>query len=715
MTNHDNFPIVSIASPDKVLNNVRAKSCIPDETDFQAAPVAMKNPEYFTKFNKIRVDDYYWLKDKENPLVTAYLKSENEYAQTVTAGSEILQKTIFEEMKGRLNEEDQSAPVYFNGYYYYSKTKQGKQYKIYCRKKESLSSEEEVIFDINEMAAGKSAFLFADYEVSPDNRYAAYMSNNSGSYAEFTLRIRDLETGLDLSGIKISKVQDVVWANDSKTIFYTVSNAAMRPWQVFRLDIFGSNPAVKVFEEKDELFIVNIQKSKTGDYLFLSCSSFTTTEYSLLNANTPFEAFKVFLPRVKDVDYGVYHHKEKFFIQYKDKENLNGRVFEAPIEGYQDKNNWIEIFSHDPEVMVDYLDVYNDFYAIQVRKNGLVEIIVRGIGSTYEKMIRFPEPVYSVEVMSLPDFQSLKMRYFYTSLNRPHTVFDYEPLEGISEVVKETVIPSGFDPDDYTVERLYAKAPDGKTVPMSIVYRTGLTRNGNNPAVLYSYGAYGQTSDAIFMSSFFSLINRGFVLAIAQIRGGSDMGEAWYEEGKLLNKKNTFTDFIACSEHLISMGYTNSSKLAIMGGSAGGLLVTAAANMRPELFNTVVAIVPFVDVINTMLDPSLPLTTQEYEEWGDPNIKEYYEYMLSYSPYDNIGRYDYPNMLITAGLNDSQVGYHEPAKFVAKLRNYKTDNNIVILKTNMQSGHGGATGRFDQLREIAFELAFILNRIGIND
>jgi len=470
-----------------------------------------------------------------------------------------------------------------------------------------------------------------------------------------------------------------------------------------------------VYQEDDELFIVNLQKSKANDYIFISSSSFTTTEYRLLNANTPFDDFSVFMPRVKDVEYSVYHHHAKFLIQYKDKENFNGKIFEVPVSDYADRDKWVEILAHDEKFFIDYLDIFNDFFAVQLRRDGLIELRVIGINCPFEKTIKFPEPVYSVELITLPDYQSKKLRYSYVSLNRPKTIYEYEPIEGISEIVKETVIPGGFNPDNYVVERLHATAPDGVKVPMAVLYRNDLVKDGRNPALVYSYGAYGATSDAKFISSFYSLVDRGFVFALAQVRGGNDLGENWYQEGKLLKKKNTFTDFIACCEELISDGFTNSGRLSIMGGSAGGLLVTAAANMRPDLFHSVVAIVPFTDVINTMLDPSLPLTVQEYEEWGNPEIKEYYDYMLSYSPYDNIGAYDYPNMLVTAGINDSQVGYHEPAKFVAKLREYKTDDNIVLLRTNMESGHGGSTGRFDQILETAFELAFILERMGIKD
>lgn len=716
MINRSNLNTIQTAGLGLVHGNIDTKvRVVKGEKDFTPPPVAFKKPEVFKSFNQVRIDDYYYMKDRENPLVIEYLKAENKYADLVMNSTSSLQEKLFNEMKQRLNEEDQSVPVWYNGYYYYSRTEKGKQYKIYCRRQGSLSATEEVLFDVNKMAENNDTFLFADYEVSPDNKYAAYLTNITGSYAEFTLKVRYLKTNLDVEGFEIDKVQDVVWANDSRTLFYTVSNESLRPWRVYRQDLCGNIPGVVVFQENDELFIVNLQKTKTEDYIFISSSSFTTSEYWMLNANTPLDEFTVFMPRVKGVDYGVYHHKEKFYIQYKDKEKLNGMIFEVLVEDYADRSKWVEILAHENDTLVDCMDIFNDFYAVQLRKNGLTEIRVVGIRCSYVRTIRFPEPVYSVSINPLPDYKSKKLRYSYASLNRPLTIYDYEPVEGISEVVKETLVPGGFNPDDYTVERIHVTAPDGTKVPMAVLYKNDLIKDGSNPSLVYSYGAYGVPTDARFISSFYSLVDRGFVFALAQVRGGSDMGEIWYEDGKLLKKKNTFTDFISCCEKLIEDGFTTASKLSIMGGSAGGLLVTAVTNIRPELFQTVVASVPFVDVINTMLDPSLPLTVQEYEEWGDPNKKEFYEYMLSYSPYDNIGSLDYPNMLVTAGLNDSQVGFHEPAKFVAKMRDYKTNDNIVLLRTNMESGHGGATGRFDALKETAFELAFILERQGISD
>lgn len=685
------------------------------QSDFPKPPVAFKKPQDFKEFNKTRTDNYYWLKERSNPLTMAYLKAENNYADLVMKSTEQLQEKLFYEMKSRITEEDSTAPVYYNGYYYYSRTEAGKQYKFYCRKKESIAAPEEILFDVNLMSEGKPAFIFADYEISTNNRYAAYISNETGSYAEFVLRVKDLETDKDIEGFEVSGVQDFVWANDNRVLFYTVNNEALRSYRVHRHDVFSNDMNEVVYEEKDELFIVNLQKTKTDNYIFITSSSFNTSEYMMLDANDAMGQFVSFMPRVQDVDYGVYHHKNYFFIQYKDKQNLNGKVFMAPSDNFRDKSTWQEIWAHHEDIMIDYLEIFDDFYAIQLRKNGLVEIVVRSIDNKHETTIDFPEPVYSVDLMGLPNYYSDSIRYGYTSLNRPYTIYEYHPDSKTINTIKTTIIPGDFNADNYTVERIHATAPDGTMVPMALLYKTGLQKNGNNPAIIYSYGSYGVSTDARFMSSFYSLVDRGFVLALAQIRGGNDMGEQWYEDGKLLNKKNTFKDFIACSEELINQKYTNSSCLSIMGGSAGGLLVTAVANMRPELYKAVVAIVPFVDVINTMLDPSLPLTTQEYEEWGDPNIKEYFDYMLSYSPYDNIREEDYPNMLVTAGINDSQVGYHEPAKYVAKLREFKTDNNILLLRTNMQSGHGGATGRFDQLRETAYELAFILDRTGITE
>lgn len=709
------WPVVAIALGLTACNpSTQDTVKITKQSDFPAPPVASVKPIDFTEFGNKRIDNYFWLKDKSNPEVIDYLKAENAYFETVMKSARDLQDKLFAEMKGRIKEDDATVPQLDNGYYYYTRTEKDKQYSINCRKKGSVSAPEEVVFDINMMAEGKKAFIFSDFEISPDNKLAAYLSNETGSYADFTLQVRDLVSGSDLP-VKIDKVQSVAWASDSKTIFYVIGNDALRPCKVYRHRIGSTKPDELVYEETDEQFEVSVNKSKTRDLIFIETSSFTTSEYLYLQAAEPDGKFKVFIPRTKDVKYEVYPHKDRFFIQYKDRDNLNCKVYEAPRTGYADRSTWKEVIPHSKDVKIEYLDVFDKYLTAQTRKNGLNEILILNLADGKSKTIDFPEPVYTVAITGTPEYTSATLRYRYTSMNRPNTVYDYDFAKGESIKLKEQEIPGGFNPGDYTVERIWATAADGVKVPMSVVYKKSLIKDGSNPALLYSYGSYGISSDARFISSFYSLIDRGFVFAIAQIRGGSDMGEQWYEDGKLLHKKNTFTDFIACAEKLQQDKYTSASKLAIMGGSAGGLLMGAVVNMRPELFNTVVAAVPFVDVINTMLDASLPLTTQEYEEWGNPYLENYYRYMFSYSPYDNVKAQNYPNMLVTAGLNDSQVSYHEPAKFVAKLRALKTDNNILLLHTNMESGHGGATGRFDALKETAFELAFILNRIGISE
>lgn len=684
------------------------------QSDFPPPPAAGIKPMTFNEFGNERVDNYYWLKEKENQEVLAYLEAENAYCDTVMKSTLPLQEKLFAEMKGRIKETDETVPQLDNGYYYYSRTEEGKQYRINCRKKGDVSAPEEVIFDVNKLAEGKPAFMFAGYDISTNNKLAAYASNETGSFADFTLKFKYLESGNDLA-LSIDKVQGFAWANDSKTVFYTIGNEALRAWRVYRIDITDNKPAELVFEEPNEQFIVDIEKTKTDDFILITTASITTSEIHMLPANEPKGKFKLFMPRVKDVEYHVYHHKDKFYIQYKDRENLNSMVYEAPLNGYEDRTTWKVLIPQDKDAKLEGLDVFQDYLAAQIRRNGLNEIRVIGLKDGEQKTISFPEPVYTARLNETPEYTFATLRYSYTSLNRPNSVFEYDLATGKSTLLKQQEIPGGFNPDDYAVERIWATAVDGVKVPMSVVYKKSLKKDGKNPALLYSYGSYGSSSDAYFISSFYSLIDRGFVFAIAQIRGGSDMGEQWYEDGKLLKKKNTFTDFISCTEKLIADKFTSSDKLAIMGGSAGGLLVGAVTNMRPDLFNTVVAQVPFVDVITTMLDTSLPLTTQEYEEWGNPNEEAYYKYMLSYSPYDNIKAQNYPNMLITGGLNDSQVGYQEPAKFAAKLRAMKTDNNILLLKTNMESGHGGATGRFDALKETAFEVAFILTRVGITD
>lgn len=681
------------------------------QSDFPAPPIAEVIPDTFTNFGQTRIDNYFWLKDKNNPKVIDYLKAENAYTDTVMASTKALQQTIYDEILGRLKEDDESYPSFSDGYYYYSRTEKGKQYRTYLRRKGSMDAPEEVIFDLNKMAEGKPAFVFLGYSISPDNSKAAYFYNDTGSFAEFIMKVKDLASGEEV-GFSVNGARSVAWANDSKTLFYSIIDKTLRSYRILR-QALDAPKADLVYEETDARFSISVSGSKTKQFIFISSTSSTTSEEQYISADRPLDKFKTFMPRVQDVEYSVYPHKEKFFVRYKDKENLNGKIYETPLTGYEDRNTWKEFLAHDENIRIEGIDILKDYVTIELRKNGLSEIIAKPVSGGDEKTIVFPEPVYTATLSGNPEYDVTTFRYSYTSLNRPATLYEYNITNGETTKLKEQEIPSGFNPDNYVVERLWATAPDGVKVPMAVVYKKGLKKDGNNPALIYSYGSYGISFDVYFSANMYSLIDRGFVFAAAQIRGGSDLGEQWYEDGKLLNKKNTFTDFIACSELLINEKYTSVNKLAAMGGSAGGLLMGAVVNARPDLYQTIVAQVPFIDIINTMLDDTLPLTTGEYEEWGNPNVEEYYNYMLSYSPYDNIKAQNYPNMLITGGINDSQVLFHEPTKYAAKLRALKTDDNIVLLHMNMDSGHGGATGRYDGIKDIAFEFAFILNRVEI--
>lgn len=681
------------------------------QSDFPALPMAEVKPDTFVNFDQQRIDNYYWLKDKTNPEVIDYLNAENEYTETVMESTKELQQTIYDEILGKIKEDDESYPSYRNGYWYYSRTEKGKQYRTYCRKKESLDAPEEILFDLNKMAEGLPAFIFGGYSLSPDNKKVAYFFNETGSYAEYVMKIKNLETDEEI-GFSVIGATSVAWANDNNTLFYGLIDQTLRPFQVHRRGLTDDQSTL-IYEENDARFRTYVSGSKTKDFIFIGSASSTTSEERFISADSPQDQFKLFYPREQGVEYSVYSHKNNFFVRYKDRENLNGKIYEVPKSGFQDKSNWMEFIPHDENVRIDGFDILSNHIVLELRRNGLNEIIVKSLSGGEDQVISFPEPVYTASLSGNPEYDATTFRYSYTSLNRPTTLYEYDIVTETSEKLKEQEVPSGFNPDDYIVERLWATSHDGVQVPMAIVYKKGLKKDGSNPSLIYSYGSYGYSSDVYFSASMFSLIDRGFVYALAQIRGGSDLGEKWYEDGKMLNKKNTFHDFIACSEKLMEDGYTSSDKLAAMGGSAGGLLMGAVINMRPELYQTIVAQVPFIDVINTMLDDTLPLTTGEYEEWGDPNVEEYYNYILSYSPYDNITPQDYPNILVTGGINDSQVLFHEPAKYAAKLRALKTDDNILLLKMNMDSGHGGATGRYEGIKDTAFELAFILNRVGI--
>lgn len=685
------------------------------QSDFPKPPVAEMRADTFTLFGQQRIDNYFWMKDKNNRKVIEYLKAENAYTDSVMASTKDLQEKIYNEIIGRIKEDDESYPTLSNGYYYLTKTEKGKQYRTYIRRKESINAPDEIIFDVNEMAEGKPAYMFGGYSISPDNSKAAYFYNETGSFADYKLKIKNLETGKDLN-FSIKGATSIAWANDNKTIFYSVIDpVTLRSYRVYRQELGSRKRATLVYEEKDAKFSTGVSDTKTRDWIMITSSSSTTSETQIVSAEAPLADFSVFAPREQGVEYDVYPHKEFFFIRYKDRENLNGKVYQVARSKFADRKAWEEIIPHNPETRIEGLSVLKDYLIVETRTKGLNELEIKSLRGEKSRFVSFPEPVYNAYSNGNPEYDATTFRYSYTSLNRPTTLYEYDCSTGNSVQLKQQEVPSGFNPDAYVVERIWTTAQDGTSVPISIVHKKGLKKDGQNPALLYAYGSYGISMDVFFSTSFYSLIDRGFVFGIAHVRGGSDMGEQWYEDGKLLKKKNTFTDFIACSEKLIAEKYTSANKLAAMGGSAGGLLMGAVANMRPDLYQTIVAQVPFVDVVSTMLDDTLPLTTGEYEEWGNPNEEEYFNYILSYSPYDNIKAQNYPNFLITGGINDSQVLFHEPTKYAAKLRAMKTDDNILLLKMNMDSGHGGATGRYDGIKETAFELAFILNRVGINE
>jgi oligopeptidase B len=621
-----------------------------------------------------------------------------------------LQDKLFQELKGRIKETDLSVPTKIDDYYYFTRTFQGKQYPSHFRQR-GLDSPEELLLDLNELAVGRKYLRVGAFEVSPDHNLLAYSTDNDGSET-YTLRVKDLRTGELLPDTIAGSYYGVVWANDGKHLFYTVLDAAKRPYKAYRHTL-GTDPKddVLVHHETDERFNVRLAKTRSRQFIVLTLASQITSEVRFLDAETPASEFRLVEPRQQGVEYAIEHHGNDFYIVTND-QAVNFRLMKAPISN-PSRANWTEVIPHRPEVKLDDVDAFADHLVIYERSAGLKQMRVRELPGNAEHYVRFPEPVYTFSPGPNEEFAAKKVRLTYTSLVTPRTVYDYDLQSRKFELKKQDEVLGGYDPTRYESERLFATAADGAKVPISIVYRKGAQRNGRNPMLLYGYGSYGASMDPSFSPNRLSLIDRGFIYAIAHIRGGGDLGRPWYESGKLLNKRNTFTDFIVCAEHLIRAGYTSPERLAIQGGSAGGLLMGAVTNLRPDLFAVVVAQVPFVDVVNTMLDPSIPLTVIEYEEWGNPNDKAYFDYMLSYSPYDNVAAKAYPHILITAGLNDPRVQYWEPAKWTAKLRAAKTDDRRLLLKTNMGAGHGGASGRYDNLREVAFIYAFILDTLGI--
>lgn len=678
-------------------------------------PIAEKIQHQLVNLGDTRNDPYFWMNERDNPKVLANLHAENEYTEVVMKPTKNLQEKLFNEIKGRIKEDDMSVPYFYNDYYYYTKYEKDQEYPIYCRKESSLGAKEEVILNVNQLAKGHSFFDVSDLSVSINNQILAY-GVDTLSRRKYTIYFKNLDSGKLLSTKIANTTGEIIWANDNNTIFYSTKDESLRPCKIFEHKITSVDEKRDklVFFEKDSAYDLSLFKSKSDNYLYIVSTSTLSSEYQYVNANTPDAPFITVQPRKKGLLYSVEDCGNKFYIVTNFKAQ-NFRLMETPISKSH-MENWKEFIPYRPDILLENIDIFKDYLVIQERNQGLTNIRIINWETKKEKRVDFKEETYSAYISYTPDFNSNKVRIQYTSLTTPNSVYDYNMDTGEKILLKQQEILGGkFKLENYEAKRLWAKASDGTMIPMSIVYRKGIKLDGSNPALIYGYGSYGNTIDPYFSSARLSLLDRGFVFAIAHVRGGQFLGRQWYEDGKLLHKKNTFTDFITCSKYLIQQGYTSSDKLFAEGGSAGGLLMGAIANIEPNIYKGIIAEVPFVDVVTTMLDESIPLTTGEFDEWGNPKIKEYYDYMKSYSPYDNVERKAYPNMLVTSGYYDSQVQYFEPEKWVAKLRDMKTDNNLLLFKIDMEAGHGGASGRFKSLHEIAFNYAFMLHVLGRNN
>lgn len=681
-------------------------------------PKAKIIPKQLEKHGHIRTDNYYWLNERENPEVIEYLNQENEYYQQSTAHTKEFQTSLFEEMKSRIKEDDQSVPYFYNGYFYITRFEKGKDYPIYARKKENLNSPEEILFDCNEMAKGHAYFQMTGLSVSDDNQWIAF-GIDTVSRRQYTIQVKNLVTNEILPTKIENTTGSSTWASDNKTFFYSrKDDVTLRSDKIYKHKL-GSNPAddTLVYHEKDETFDVSVFKSKSRKYILIQSDSTMTTEYRLLLASKPDGKFKVFQKRTRGLEYSVSHFEDHFYIITNKDDATNFKLMKTP-EDKTSKDNWVDEIPHREDVLLEDIDIFRDYLVVSERSEGLNKIRIINWKTKKEYYLPFNSETYSAYTTTNLDFDTEILRYSFQSLATPSSLIDFNMTTKEKNILKEQEVlsrdfESKFDKNNYKEERIWATAIDGTKVPISMIYKKGMKKNGKNPLLLYAYGSYGVTMDCYFSTVRLSLLDRGFIYAIAHVRGGEDLGRQWYEDGKLLKKKNTFTDFIDCSKFVIDEKYTSSEHLYAEGGSAGGLLMGAILNMAPNLYNGVIAQVPFVDVVTTMLDDSIPLTTGEYDEWGNPNVKKYYNYMLSYSPYDNVVAQDYPNIYIATGLHDSQVQYWEPAKWIAKLRTLKTNNKQLFLDTNMDAGHGGASGRFESLKEIAKEFSFLLDLEGI--
>lgn len=693
-----------------------AVSCQNQKEKMETAslPVARKIPKQLEIHGDVRVDNYYWMNDRENPEVIAYLESENAYYQAMTAHTKALQDSLFHEMRSRIKEDDTSVPYKRNGYWYITRYESGKEYPVYSRKRETLEAEEEVMFNANELAEGYDYYRLTGISISPDNTLAAF-GTDTVSRRQYYIQIKNLQTG----EVYADKIENTtggsVWAKDNKTLFYTKKDpVTLRSDKIYK-HILGT-PAEEdelVYHEEDETFNTYIYKSKSEEYIIIGSSSTLTSEYRILKADDPDGEFEIFSPRTRGLEYSIYHFGPDFYILTNKDGATNFKLMKTTTEATS-SDHWVEYLPHREDVLLEDIEIFKDYLVVSERDNGLNKIKVTRWDGSESYYLPFDNETYVAFPYVNLDYDTQLLRYIYISMTSPYSILDFDMSTREKTVLKqEEVLGGKFKEENYRSERVWATARDGARVPISLVYHKDTPLDGTSPLLQYAYGSYGSTIDPSFSSTRLSLLDRGFIYAIAHVRGGEYLGRPWYEDGKLLKKKNTFTDFIDCSKFLIEKKYTSSEHLYAWGGSAGGLLMGAIVNMAPELYHGVIAAVPFVDVVTTMLDDSIPLTTGEYDEWGNPNDKVYYEYMLSYSPYDNVKAQTYPNMYVSTGLHDSQVQYWEPAKWVAKLRDMKTDNNLLFLDTNMEAGHGGASGRFEALKETAKEYAFLLDLEGI--
>ncbi len=683
-------------------------------TETMTAPVCKIEPHTLTMHGDERIDNYYWLNDRENPEVKTYLEAENDYTSAQMKATESLQKNLYSEIKGRIKEQDESVPIFRNGYYYKTKTIEGGEYPIYVRSKDADFSQEEILLDGNELAKGYEYFDIGGYEISPNNELMAF-SIDTLSRRLYDIQIKNLATGEIYPEVLQHGDGSLAWADDNQTLFYSAQNPqTLRSDKVMKHQLGQlASEDEQVFFEADDTYSTYVFRSKSDDYIMIESYSTLTTETQILSSSDPNGKFKVFHPRTKGLEYSVYHAKDDIFYVLTNKDKaINFQIMTAKV-GCTEASCWQPLIPHREEVLIEYMTVLEDYLVVEERNEGLVQLRVIPSNGQDDFFVPFYDESYVVYTSGNTEYATSKLKFWYSSLTTPGTTFEFDLKTKEQTILKQQEIVGGFDPSQYTSKRLWATARDGVKVPISIVYKNSTELGPNTPLLQYAYGSYGSSEDPYFSNSRISLLDRGFVFAIAHIRGGQELGRPWYEDGKLLKKWNTFYDFIDCTEFLIEQGYTSAKHCYAMGGSAGGLLMGVVSNERPDLYNGIIAQVPFVDVVTTMLDESIPLTTGEYDEWGNPNEKKYYDYMLSYSPYDQVTAQDYTNMLITTGFHDSQVQYWEPAKWVAKLRALKTDNDLVLLHTNMSAGHGGASGRFEYLKEVAREYAFMFMLEGI--